>query len=429
MSFFRKIPGYRSKTVWKMVFASFFYFMVLMFIIAGFVEIPDEAVSNEDVALTQEENGIDVDKGEDGAVNQDEPLLVETDPDSLDEPIEEVIDPKPVTAEGQLIAHFINVGQGDAIFIQTPAKNILIDGGDRGTTVANYLRNQGISSLDLVIGTHPHADHIGGLINVFQSIPVKEVIDPAVVHTTKTFEDYLTLIDKKDIKFTEGRAGMNRDLGGGAQLELLHPTSPSSSHLNNASIVARLVFGQVSFLFTGDAETEAEKEMLNRSAALVSDILKVGHHGSRTSTTQAFLQGVDPEVAVIMCGKDNQYGHPHEEILQRLANAGVDIYRTDLHGTIVITTDGQTYDINIKQPYQYTPQKVPEPKAEEPEAVPEPAPVESGRFVGSTQSDRYHNPSCRHAKNILSQNEIWFDSAQDAKSKGYVPCGVCRPPQ
>jgi len=133
--------------------------------------------------------------------------------------------PETPTPTGQLKAHFINVGQGDSILIQTPTQNILIDAGDRGTTVVNYLKAQGISSLDLVIGTHPHADHIGGLINVLDTIPVKEVIDPGVVHTTKTFEDYLTLIDQKDIKFTEGRAGMVRDIGGGAKMEILHPVS------------------------------------------------------------------------------------------------------------------------------------------------------------------------------------------------------------
>ena len=145
---------------------------------------------------------------------------------------------------GVLEAHFIDVGQGDSILIKTADKNILIDGGDRGNTVVNYLRNQGVSSLDLVIGTHPHADHIGGLINVMEAIPVKEIIDPGVAHTTITFEDYLDIIDEKDIKFTEGRAGMTRDLGGGAELEIIHPVSPSSNHLNNASIVARVTFGK-----------------------------------------------------------------------------------------------------------------------------------------------------------------------------------------
>ena len=260
-----------------------------------------------------------------------------------------------------LIVHFIDVGQGDAIFLQTIEKsidpslvilgesvvqNILIDGGNRGDEVVNYLQDLDVDNLDLVIGTHPHADHIGGLINVMEALTVKEIIDPGVFHTTITYEDYLDIIDEKDIIFTEGRAGMIRDLGGGAEMKIVHPVYPSSAHLNNASIVARVTFEQFSILFTGDAESEAEIEMLDRDYTLKSTILKVGHHGSRTSTTQPFLDAVSPEAAVIMCGRDNQYGHPHEEILSKLTSAGIDIYRTDIHGTVVITTDGVTYDVN-----------------------------------------------------------------------------------
>ncbi len=339
---------------------------------------------------------------------------------------------------GELKVHFIDVGQGDAILVQTPSQNILVDGGNRGTTVVNYLKSLGINSLDLVISTHPHADHIGGLINVIESIPVREVIDPAVVHTTKTFEDYLTLIDKNDIIFTEGRAGMSRDLGGGARMDILHPSSPSSSHLNDASIVTKVTFGQISFMLTGDAEKASESKILLQSTVQpTSTVLKVGHHGSRTSTTSAFLKAVAPKVAVIMCGKGNTYGHPHEETLANLAAAGVDIYRTDIHGTIVITTDGQTFDINQKQPYQYNPQKVPEPapKSEatapvepKPEPVTEPTHVSQGAYVGSVKSDKYHKPECRHAKNILPENEIWFKTVKNALDAEYVPCGVCRPP-
>lgn len=257
------------------------------------------------------------------------------------EPEEEKLDPD-LTVE----AHFIDVGQGDAVFLDAPVKDILIDGGDRGDTVVNYLDRLGVESLDLVIGTHPHADHIGGLINLFEEIPVDEVLDPGVTHTTITFEDYIDLIDQKDIDFTEGSAGMERDLGEDSTMKVIFPRSPSEDHLNNASIVTKVTFGEVSFMFTGDAEKEAEQEILTRDYNLDSDILKVGHHGSRTSTTQGFLEEVDPETAVIMCGLDNQYGHPHEETLTRLYQAGVDIYRTDHQGSIVITTDGETYEID-----------------------------------------------------------------------------------
>ncbi len=366
----------------------------------------DEAINGEpDQEPEQEENG--------------EVAEIE-EPEDPEEDVEIAEERAPPT--GKLEVHFIDVGQGDSIFIKTPEKNILIDGGGRGNTVVNYLRNQGVESLDLVIGTHPHADHIGGLINVMQAIPVKEIIDPGVAHTTVTFEDYLDVIDEKDIIFTEGRAGMKRDLGSGAEMKIIHPTSPSSSHLNDASIVCRVTFGEVSFMFTGDAEQGAESQILNRGYELKSDILKVGHHGSRTSTTPPFLSAVSPSTAIIMCGAGNTYGHPHEETLNTLSDAGVDIYRTDKQGSIVITTDGSSYNVN-EQPYAFEPQQ-----GQTQEQDVDEADIE-GKFVGSSQSDRYHFPDCRHAESINPENLISFGSVSEAKEAGYVPCGVCKPPQ
>ena len=250
----------------------------------------------------------------------------------------------------RLAVHFIDVGQGDAIFIQTPTRNILIDGGERDSAAANYLQSLGVRGLDLVVGTHPHSDHIGGLINVLQLLPVKEIIDPGVVHSTKTFEDYLILIGENEIKYTVGRAGMIREFGDGSAMEILHPPSSSFSKLNDASIVVRLTFGRISFLLAGDAENAAEKEILGRGCTLTSTILKVGHHGSRASSSLAFLEAVKPEVAVIMCGDENSYGYPHEEVLGRLARTGTDFYRTDRQGTIIVETDGKTYRVN-KYPF------------------------------------------------------------------------------
>ncbi len=386
-----------------------------------------EAVDDEAISEAQDEEIIEVPDEEPEHKELDEEIEVEETEEAEDE--EKSADER-APPQGVLEAHFIDVGQGDSIYIKTPEQNILIDGGDRGNTVVNYLRNQGVSSLDLVIGTHPHADHIGGLINVMKAIPVKEIIDPDVVHSTTAFEDYLDVIDAKDIKFTVGRAGMKRDLGGGAEMKIIHPSSPSSSHLNNASIVCRVTFGTVSFMFTGDAEQAAESQVLNRGYTLDSDILKIGHHGSRTSTTQAFLNAVNPNVSVIMCGKHNQYGHPHDETLNKLSNAGVDIYRTDLQGHIIITTDGETYDIN-KEAYSYDQQ--PQPPPEEEEYTQEETALNAGhdiqgKFVGSVNSDKYHYPECHHARNIFDRNKIWFSSVAEASSAGYIPCKACKPP-
>jgi len=250
---------------------------------------------------------------------------------------------------GLVEVHFIDVGQGDSIYIKTPTQDILIDGGQReqGDTVVEYLKSQDVDDLELVIGTHPHSDHIGGLISVLEEIPVKEVMDPGIEHTSKTFEDYLTLIDKKDIIFTIGRAGMKKIYEDGTAIEVLSPADPDEQSLNDASIVSKLTFGDISFLFAGDAESKSEEEMIKSDYELKSTFLKAGHHGSSTSTSDNFLEAVSPEAVIIMCGADNSYGHPHEETLEKLQKAGTKVYRTDQLGTIVAETNGVDYDIHF----------------------------------------------------------------------------------
>lgn len=250
----------------------------------------------------------------------------------------------------ELEVHFIDVGQGDSILIRTPEeKVILIDAGVRsaGQVVVDYLAAAGITSIDIIVGTHPHADHIGGLIQVMEELPVGKVIDSGKVHNTLTYQDYLAVIEEKKIPFFEGRAGQEIELDSHVNIKILHPGSDLDSYcLNNASIVIKLLYGTVGFLFTGDAEKEAEKEILERDYDLsLVNILKVGHHGSRTSTSPSFLDALSPEAAVIFAGQDNPYGHPHSEVIDRLTDAAADVYRTDIHGTIVVTTCGYLYRI------------------------------------------------------------------------------------
>ncbi len=248
--------------------------------------------------------------------------------------------------EGLLEVHFIDVGQGEAALILTPqGRSILIDGGTAGAgeAVLRYLNEKGVSRIDLLVGTHPHEDHIGGLVAVLENIPVSRVIDSGRIHTSLTYERYLTLIEEKGIPFELGRAGRRLTLDSTVELTVLHPgPAVESSSLNNSSVVLRLICGEVEFLFTGDIEAEAEGAILERGyrSGAPSLVLQVAHHGSSSSSTAAFLEVVAPDFAVISAGRDNVYGHPHAEVLERLADAGAAIYRTDLQGSIVITTDG-----------------------------------------------------------------------------------------
>lgn len=243
----------------------------------------------------------------------------------------------------ELAVHFLDVGQGDSILIQFPNDSVmLIDAGpDRsGAPVISYLKQQGIKKIDYLVATHPHADHIGGMAAVIKEFDISKVYMPKVTHTTKTFEDMLLSIRKKGLKITPARAGLNIIEQDGLQATFTAPCSSGYDGLNNYSAVVKIRYGSTSFLLTGDAEDLSEKEMLASGADLQADVLKVGHHGSSSSTTPAFLKSVSPEYAVILVGAANDYGHPHQETLDNLADAGVMVHRTDQEGTIIFVSDG-----------------------------------------------------------------------------------------
>lgn len=243
--------------------------------------------------------------------------------------------------EDRLEVHFIDVGQADAILVKQGSSAMLVDAGNNedADLVVQYLKNQGISKLDYVIGTHPHEDHIGGLDAVIRTFQVGKIIMPKAVTTTKTYEEVLTAIQQKGLKITAPVPGTKYELGH-SEFTVLAPNSSSYESLNNYSVVVRLVYGGTSFLLAGDAEDVSEKEMQSKGFTLDSDVLKVGHHGSSTSTTQEFLKAVDPKYAVISVGQGNSYGHPSSSIIKRLQDRGMVIYRTDENGTVIAVSDG-----------------------------------------------------------------------------------------
>ncbi|GKU25388.1 ComEC/Rec2 family competence protein [Clostridium folliculivorans] len=245
---------------------------------------------------------------------------------------------------GKLVVHYIDVGQGDSILIQTKDKNFLIDAGPKENEdkLLSYLKKINIKRLDYVVATHPHEDHIGGMTNIIKTYDIGKFYAPKVTNTTKTFQNMLlALKDKnKNINVIKPGMGDDIDLGENTKVEVFSPNSSKYDDLNNYSPIIKVTYGKNSFLFTGDAEKLEESEVLQKKYDIKADVLKVGHHGSSSSTGKDFLSKVSPSIAVISCGKGNDYGHPHKETLKTLEDAKVKVYRTDISGTIVITSDG-----------------------------------------------------------------------------------------
>jgi competence protein ComEC len=249
----------------------------------------------------------------------------------------------------KFVVNYIDVGQGDSILIQTNDKTMLIDAGPKENEdkLLTYLKKLNIKKLDYVVTTHPHEDHIGGMTSVIKDYSIGKFYAPKVTTTTKTFQNMILALKDKNLKINILKPGMGSDinLGENTKVEVFSPNSEKYEDLNNYSPIIKVSYGRNSFLFTGDAEKLEEKEVLQKNYDIKADVLKVGHHGSSSSTGKDFLSKVSPSIAVISCGKGNDYGHPHKETLKTLEQLKVKVYRTDLSGTIVITSDGNNISV------------------------------------------------------------------------------------
>ena len=256
----------------------------------------------------------------------------------------------PAPPEGELAVHFLDVGQGDAALLLHEDARILIDTGDhRGSEVVTALRRLGIDRLDLVIVSHPHADHLGQFDRVLAAVAVDEVWWSGSVATTRTFERAVASLESSTAAYEEPRAG-DRARFGPVEVEVLHPRRGASLRdLHDAMLVVRVTHGDVRFLFTGDAEAAVEARLLADPSAVRAEVLKVGHHGSRTSTTPAFLAAVAPSVAVYSAGAGNRYGHPHDEVVARIEAAGIELLGTDRAGTVIVSTDGRAITVRTQR--------------------------------------------------------------------------------
>lgn len=379
--FLQYIPGFRSNVLWKKATASVYYLFCLLMLTVGFgaflffASIPFVVFSLVDL-IQRNKKGIPLKRAlipfvlslaiaitglsmsptteDTKGPELSSPIAQEDQTQTQEQPIEQ----EGSTSESvnkKLKVHFIDVGQADSILIQTPdGKSMLIDAGNNadGQAVVSYLKGQGVSKIDILVGTHPHEDHIGGMDNVINSFEIGQIYMPKVSHTTKTYEDVLTAISRKGLKITSPTPGSTFSLGE-VRFTILAPNSSTYEDMNDYSIVLKMEYGNTSFLFTGDAEQVSENEIIAKGYNLKADVLKVGHHGSSSSTSQAFLDKVSPKYAVIMVGSDNNYGHPHKETMDKLEAKGIPVYRTDENGTIVATSDGNNITFNT-QPGSYT---------------------------------------------------------------------------
>lgn len=254
-----------------------------------------------------------------------------------------------VPKDSKLMISYMDVGQGDAAYIKVNGNNILIDAGPRSNSkeLLEQLKAKNIDDFELVIATHPHEDHIGGMVDVFKEYEVKAFYSPKITHTTKTYENLVKAVKDEGLKTKELKGGMVIDLGEGAKFEVFTPQKSEYEELNDYSPIMKLSFGDTSYLFTGDAEKLAEEEALAKyKNSLDSDVIKFGHHGSSSSSSNAFIEAVSPKYGIISCAKDNKYGHPHRETLDIIKKYNIKTFRTDTDGEIILTSDGKSINFN-----------------------------------------------------------------------------------
>lgn len=318
-----------------------------------------------------------------------------------------VPNPDAATETAPFEIHFIDVGQADCALVICDDEYMLIDGGnkDDSSTVYTYLKKYNVTELDYIVATHAHEDHVGGLSGALNFAKAKVALSPVTEYDSKAFSDFVKNLEDQDVKITIPNVGDSFDLGS-AEFNIL--ACNTTDDTNNTSIVLKITYGETSFLFTGDAEYECEKIMLDNEADISSTVLKVGHHGSSTSSSYRFLREVSPQYAVISVGKDNEYGHPHDEVMSRLSDADITVYRTDIYGDIICTSDGKNVSFRLGTQ-----------KASDTDA-------DKRDMVLNTSSMKYHELGCASIEKTSDKNRKEFHGTTDeVEAMGYTPCGNC----
>ncbi len=307
-----------------------------------------------------------------------------------------------------LLVHYLDVGQADSILIQLPdSKVALIDAGnkDDSAKIIKYLKDLKINKIDYLIGTHPHEDHIGGMADIVKAFQVDKIYMPKVTTTTATYKYLITTIKNKKLTIIEAKAGVDIVANNLFKFTVLAPTLTKYEDMNNYSIVAKLVYNKNSFLFTGDAEKISEDLIIKAKYNLKADVLKVGHHGSTSSTSTAFARAVSPKYSIISVGLYNVYNHPDNIIINRLKLYG-EVHRTDKEGTIIVMSDGSKITLKAEKKLVATQTTVPK---------------DYTVYITKTGS-KYHKADCSY----LSSSKIQI-KLSEAKQKGLTPCDRCKP--
>lgn len=371
---------------------------------------------------------------EQGQTQVNNSITLTSEDDELTIPVEKVRDglneeiaPNIYEMYGDMRAHFIDVGQGDCTFIELGnGMTMLIDAGNpgNGSEIVEYIKDLQYSDIDIVVATHPHDDHIGGMATVLDSFEVGKMYMPEKEHTTNSFDRMLDEIEENDIELIPAKSGTNILESGYIDIDILSPVKDSYSNLNNYSAVVRLTYNETVFLFMGDAEQQVENSIIDSD--IDADVLKVGHHGSESSSSKKFIEAVSPKVAVISCGLNNKYGHPDDITLQTLENAGAEVVATDINGTIIVQADMhkkiKVYreSVEVKRAMPSTPPETIKPADDNNET----RVTNDARTVYITRTGKkYHREWCSYLK---SKAEVTID---EAKGRGLEPCSRCDPPR
>ena len=319
----------------------------------------------------------------------------------------------PPAEGGSLQVHFIDVGQADAALVICDGHYMLIDGGNAEDSdlVYSYLEHHGAKNLDYMVASHAPEDHIGGLSGALNYAKVDTALCPVTEYSSKVFQNMVKYLEQQGKSLTVPAPGDKFDLGS-ARVEILGPVQEYDD-TNNTSIVLRIDYGETSFLFTGDMETGAEKDLLESGADVRATVLKAGHHGSDTSTGYQFLREVSPRYTVISVGEGNKYGHPSDEVLSRFRDAGTEVYRTDMQGHVIAESDGKTVTFRTEK---------------EADTATNPTGNSTLQmYVGNSGSKKFHLSDCASAKNIQEDKKVVFLTRLQAVLEGYEPCGRCNP--